>query len=217
MVAATASISSPVTPASTRACSTTGVSRATWARPAISGTTPPNRACRSTWLDTTEESTVRPSSTPAAAASSHDVSMASTFIRLSPSFGGRRLVDGRPGDGRLDVGQPAGVVGAVDVVGPHDHGVLVDLGVVVLPDALGLEAETAVHGLGGGIGHPDLQGQVVGAVAKCGPGQVQQQAAADLVPLPDRVDGDGGHVALVSHVHQPGVADDRPVDPGGHA
>ena len=36
----------------------TGVSSSTWARLAISGTTPPKRAWRSTWLDTTDDRTV---------------------------------------------------------------------------------------------------------------------------------------------------------------
>jgi hypothetical protein len=40
-VAATASTSSSASPASTRAWATTGVSISTWARLAISGTTPP--------------------------------------------------------------------------------------------------------------------------------------------------------------------------------
>ena len=54
-----------------------GVIVSTWARLASSGTTPPNAACRSIWLATTDERTARSSSTTAAAVSSHDVSMAS--------------------------------------------------------------------------------------------------------------------------------------------
>ncbi len=42
------------------------------------------------------------------------------------------------------------VGGGVDVVGPHDQGVLVGLGVVVLAHAGGFETEPAVHGLGAG-------------------------------------------------------------------
>ena len=59
-VAPTASMRSSSTPASTIACAITGVSISTCARQAISGTTPPNRAWRSTWLDTTDESTLVP-------------------------------------------------------------------------------------------------------------------------------------------------------------
>ena len=69
------------------ASSTTGVSRSTWARPATSGTTPPKRACRSTWLDTTELLTIRPSSTTAAAVSSHEVSMARIRIGRLTTLG----------------------------------------------------------------------------------------------------------------------------------
>ena len=46
------------TPASTSASAITGVTSSTCARLAISGTTPPKRACRSTWLDTTDERTI---------------------------------------------------------------------------------------------------------------------------------------------------------------
>jgi len=77
-VAATAPTLLPSTPASTRASATTGVSSSTWARLATSGTTPPKRECRSVWLLTTEDSTSRPSTTTAAAVSSHEVSMPST-------------------------------------------------------------------------------------------------------------------------------------------
>ena len=58
-VAATASMRASSMPASTRAWATTGMSSSTWARLAISGTTPPKWACRSTWLDTTDDSTSR--------------------------------------------------------------------------------------------------------------------------------------------------------------
>ena len=72
---ATASMRSSSMPASTIACAITGVSISTCARPAISGTTPPKRAWRSTWLDTTDESTFVPPMTTAAAVSSQLVSM----------------------------------------------------------------------------------------------------------------------------------------------
>src|SRR5207244_8354897 len=75
IVAATASRALPSTPDSTSTSATTGVSSCTWARLATSGTTPPKRACRSIWLDTTEDSTSEPLATTAAAVSSHDVSI----------------------------------------------------------------------------------------------------------------------------------------------
>ena len=62
-----------------------GLTSSRWARLAISGTTPPNRAWRSTWLDTTDDRTVVPFSTTAAAVSSHDVSIPRMFT--SPSRG----------------------------------------------------------------------------------------------------------------------------------
>ena len=54
-----------------------GVISSTWARLANSGTTPPNSACRSIWLATTDERTSYVSLMTAAAVSSQDVSMAS--------------------------------------------------------------------------------------------------------------------------------------------
>ena len=77
-VAATASISSSAMPACTMASAITGFSISTWARDAISGTTPPKRAWRSIWLEITDESCVRPSRTTAAAVSSQELSMPST-------------------------------------------------------------------------------------------------------------------------------------------
>ena len=82
-MAPTASTWSSLMPASTRARATTGVSDSTWARLAISGTTPPKRACSSTWLDTTDDSTWRASTTTAAAVSSHEVSMPSTLVPVT--------------------------------------------------------------------------------------------------------------------------------------
>ena len=76
---ATHPMSDRATPARARASSTTG-SRFRWcARDAISGTTPPNRACRSVCDATTLDSTRRSSVNTAAAVSSHDVSRARKF------------------------------------------------------------------------------------------------------------------------------------------
>src|SRR5687767_6025599 len=108
--AATAATSERSTAASPKASAMTGPTSSTCARLAISGTTPPKRAWRSTWLDTTDETTRRPSSTTAAAVSSHDVSMP----RMS-----ELLKQGVARDGALDAFEQRGVVGSVDLVHPH--------------------------------------------------------------------------------------------------
>ncbi len=211
-MAATAARSTGLVSATASASSTTGVSRSRWARPATSGTTPPKRAWVSTWLDTTELCTTRPSSTTAAAVSSHEVSMARILTSGLRAWS-RRSSCRRPPprDSQAD-----SVVVGVDAVRPHDEGILVGLGVVVLAEALGLEPEPVVHGLGRQIGHPHLEGQVLGAVQPRRPGQVGQQPGADLVAVPRRVHRDGRHVRLVTAVHQSRVTDDEPVDARRH-
>src|ERR671919_443581 len=153
-VTARASISRHVAPACSRASSMMGLSRSTWAREASSGTTPPNRAWMSCWLESTLDRTLTPSSTTAAAVSSHDVSMPRTFIRSpGPSWPGahalRNLVD--------DPLEDPVVVGGADVVGPHDQGVLVGLLVVALAHPDGAEPEMPVQPLGRPVRHPNLQ------------------------------------------------------------
>ena len=86
IVAATASMRRSSTPASTTARATTGMMSSTWARLAISGTTPPNWACRSIWLDTTDDRTSVPPITTAAAVSSQLVSIPSTTVSASGRF-----------------------------------------------------------------------------------------------------------------------------------
>src|SRR5215213_951922 len=242
-VQATASTSGPWRPASTRASATTGVSSSTWARLATSGTTPPKRACRSTWLDTTEERTSVPSRTTAAAVSSQLVSIPSSvpFPRLTAALlvgfarprarsllvgfarpRARSLLVGfarprarslfhhrRAHDALLDLPEPLGVRRRVDVVRPHDEGVLPGLGVVPLAHTGGGEPEPAVQLLGRGVPHADLERETAAPPAPGGVGQVQQQAGPDLAPVPGGVDGQGGDVALAGHVHQPRVAHDR--------
>jgi SMC interacting uncharacterized protein involved in chromosome segregation len=100
-VAAMPSISPSVTPASLRAAAMTPSSASTWARAAISGTTPPKAACSAIWLSTMlERIAPRPLSssrnTTAAAVSSQLVSMPRTIMRTKPcarshSFGGRMV------------------------------------------------------------------------------------------------------------------------------
>jgi hypothetical protein len=81
-VAATPSRSRAARPASLRARATMASMASTWARAAISGTTPPYGACLAIWLSTTEEATSTPPSPPtrttAAAVSSQLVSMPKT-------------------------------------------------------------------------------------------------------------------------------------------
>ena len=67
----------------------TGITCTTWLRLASSGTTPPQRRWISICVDTTSESTRRPSSTTAAAVSSQLVSMPRTFTGGSFSPGSR--------------------------------------------------------------------------------------------------------------------------------
>src|SRR5947207_5717436 len=70
------------------------------------------------------------------------------------------LDDRRAWHARLDRAQSLGVLVSVDVVGPHDEGVLVRLDVVVLAYAGGMEAEPAVHGLSRLVAHAHLEGEV---------------------------------------------------------
>jgi len=73
---ATASSSDRAMPDRRTASSITGMIRSTWAREAISGTTPRHRACSCSWLATTLASTSRDRVTTAAAVSSQVVSIA---------------------------------------------------------------------------------------------------------------------------------------------
>src|SRR5215469_14051234 len=109
----------------------------------------------STWLLTTDDSTLLPSATTAAAVSSHEVSMPrmrAGEVTPSPAL----VVAQRRVETILEGVEAAGVVVGVDVVHPHDQGVLVGLGVVVLADAGGLEAELVVERLGRTVGDPHL-------------------------------------------------------------
>src|SRR2546430_10727968 len=57
----------------------------------------------------------------------------------------------------LEAVEELGVVGRVDVVGPHDERVLVKVGVIALADADGREAESAVELLGAPVRQPYLE------------------------------------------------------------
>src|SRR5437763_1675380 len=134
----------------------------------------------STWLLTTDESTRLPSTTTAAAVSSQEVSM--PRMRPGPFIGSPAPVAAhRRLQPRLQGVEPSGVVVGVDVVDPHDQGVLVGLGVVVLADASGLEPEPVVERLGDAVGDPDLEGEVARTPASGQPGHVEHEPGADLV------------------------------------
>ncbi len=77
VVTATASMPDSRRPARESASRTTGPKACRWARAAISGTTPPNRAC-SSMLDATACPSSRPPDTMPAPVSSHDDSIPST-------------------------------------------------------------------------------------------------------------------------------------------
>src|SRR6266536_2439050 len=213
--AATASSSlTSRTPASMSASSTTPLMSSTWARLASSGTTPPYGACSSTWLDTIDERTRRPSSTTAAAVSSQDVSMPRmrTLKVVSPALG---LLDDRLAlDLALEAGEELGVLGASDLVCPHHERVLVGLDVVILPHTDGREAESPVQLLGGAVRQTHLEREAARLTRDRFPRQHQQQPRRDLAALPSRVDGERRDVPVVCGQHQPAVADDVAADAG---
>ena len=81
---ATASTSSMVLPASSRAFLTVALMNSQWRRLAISGTTPPYSACSFTLVEMTLLSRCRPSSTRAAAVSSQVDSIPKTIMFNGP-------------------------------------------------------------------------------------------------------------------------------------
>src|SRR4051794_20522217 len=127
-VAATASMSSRVTPASWSAASTTGSTSSRWWRAATSGTTPP----KPSWALACEEITLlrmRAPSRTAAQVSSQEVSIASSKLGLNQ----------------------------VTSVQPHDQGVLAVVVVVARTDPGGAEAEAFVHADRALVGDADLE------------------------------------------------------------
>src|SRR4051794_41014934 len=208
-VAATASTSSSVTPASRSAASTTGSTSSRWGRAATSGTTPP----KPSWAFACEEITLLRMRGPrrtAAQVSSQEVSIASSTARLNPSTWGRRP----------QVPPPS--------VHPHDQGVLAVVVVVAGADAGGAEAEALVHADRAPVGDADLERerqrpprlgdqpphQLAGdAAAAClgGDGDVHQVpdlvvAGADHVaeepPAGARGEADAGRLGELQHEHR---------------
>src|SRR6185436_1621228 len=135
-------------PASSSVCSSNGFSVSTWARAATSGTTPPKRRWRSTWLATRFARSVKRSSTTAIAVSSHDVSIPRTLTRVTSGVSRTHVL----GSLLHDLLQASRVRGRLHVVDPHDQRVLADLLVVVLADADGAEPVATVEALRSPVG-----------------------------------------------------------------
>src|SRR6266540_2328019 len=201
-VTATPSRSANRHPARSSASSMSGFRVCTWAREATSGTTPPNRACRSAWLATRLARTIRPSWMTATAVSSHEVSMPRTLMGARSRANAVGELLGQPSQSLL-------VFGPVHVVDPHDQGVLVYLLVVVLP-----EAELSVQPLRAVVRDADFQGDGLRALRDRVLDEVEEQAHPDLVPLVLRVDGDVRDVGLLSIGDEPAVPHDLLVHPG---
>ena len=214
-VQATASMRRSSTPASTMARAITGLSSSRWARLAISGTTPPYGTWRSICELTTLDTTSLPPITSAAAVSSQLVSMPSTSVSgpASPRRAGRarRCVVGHAASSR---GQALGVGGRLDVVAPHDDGVLGAL-VVLRPDPGGREAERAVQRLGAGAAGPHLERPRQAPARRW---RRRRARRADRVAMPPRR-WSGWTAMFVTWAssadeHQPAVADDGPPGAG---
>src|SRR5689334_22237926 len=137
-------------------------------REATSGTTPPNRACRSACDETTLER-ISPPSTSAAAVSSQEVS--------SP---------------RITLVVRDGV--ANDRVLPHDQRVLAVVRVVAAPHASGAEAEVLVELDRAGVRDADLERVAAPRAAGGDLEEPVQQHRGDLLPPAGGRDGHVHHV-----------------------
>src|SRR5262245_16199665 len=157
----------------------------TWARLAISGTTPPKRAWRSAWLDTTDERTRRPSSTTAAAVSSHDVSIARIrTLGFITSPRRRPVVDGRAAHAALDAVEQRRVRLGVHFVRPHDERVLAGIDVVALAYADRNEPEPAIQILRALVRQARFERERGGVARNRLVREREQQTRPDLVALP---------------------------------
>src|SRR5512141_646854 len=206
IVTATASMSAKRHPACSSASSRSGFSASTWARLASSGTTPPKRACRSTWLEMTFESATR-SSTTATAVSSQEVSIPRTFTER-PSRASAL------GERVHELAELAAERRVADPVDPHDERVLADLLVVVLAHADGSEPEPPVQPLRAPVRHAHLERDRLGPHLDGVRDEVVQEPRADLVPVVERIHGDVRDVGLLAVADETAVADDLPVHAG---
>ncbi len=103
---------------------------------------------------------------------------------------------GRGGGPRLEGVEATGVVGLIDVVGPHHQRILARVGVVVASHPGRGEPEGPVEGLGLGVVGPDLErdggdAHLDGLAALGG-----QQPGGDAQPAPGRIDRQRGHVPV---------------------
>ena len=182
--------------------------RSTWARLAISGTTPPYAGVevdlaadhrgqhRRAGLDDGRRRLV------AGGLDAEDPPSSDAGGHLSSSSW--MVV---PGTAAARTARRSAYSGAVDVVRPHDDGVLVGLRVVALPDPGRREPEGPVELLGGVVADPDLEGQVLRSPLDGRDGQRVEQPGAEPVPVPGRIDRQRGHVTVVGHQHDAAVAD----------
>ena len=120
---------------------------------------------------------MRPSSTTAAAVSSHDVSIPSmrvtrTSVARTPSSPAR-AARRRPATPRTR---------GVDLVRPHDERILAGVGVVALADADGNETEPAIHLLRGLVGESRLERER----RRTARDPLAASASSNLVPMPWR-------------------------------
>src|SRR5262245_46558081 len=131
----------------------------------------------------------RPSSTTAAAVSSHDVSIPRILnVSLAPGAPSCRtawspstglVVDGIAGDLGLELAEERRVLGCVHLVDPHHERVLVGLLVVALADSDRREAEPAVQVLGALVRQAHLEGHVLGTARDRLAREPEEQAGAD--------------------------------------
>src|SRR5262245_49803104 len=99
----------------------------------------------------------RPSSTMAAAVSSHDVSMPRMRVTSSPRL--RALEDRRSGQPALERVHKTRILRLVDLVRPHHESVLAGVGVIALAHADGLETESSVELLRAFVRQPYFEGE----------------------------------------------------------
>ena len=152
---------------------------------------------------------MRPSSTTAAAVSSHDVSIPRMRVTRTSVARTRSC----PAPRRSTPSSNSAVLGRVDLVRPHDERVLAGVGVVALADADRHEAEPAVQLLRAAC--CESRASSVSAVA---PRAIASRASASSkrVPMPCRCHA--GSTAMVvtwpslSDIIKPGVADDVATD-----
>src|SRR5690606_6247213 len=134
----------------------------------------------------------------------------SPFLSRPPRPSRRRTSRRRGRSGSREIlaylAQSLGVGGRVDFVRPHDQGVFVH--VVGLANADRDHPETSIERLRGGVGHPHLEGEALGAPIDGAGDELEDQAGADPGAAVARVDRHRRDVGFLSHAHQAAVPDD---------